>query len=387
MRQSTDRVLTTHAGSLPRPAHLLEAFRDKLQDKPVDADAFGDRLQQDVLASVQDQTAHGIDIVNDGEMGKAGFHIYALERLTGFEQHTGQPGKDPNAGSREHLAFPEYYLSEGGPGWLSSLRKEWVCTGPVTYAGRDFLRRDFDNLRSALASTPAAEGFLTAISPSNLARGRRNEYYPSEEEFLVAIADALHEEYQAIVDSGFLLQIDDPLLATYYTQHPELTVEEYRKWAWSHAELINYALRGIDPGRVRFHTCYSINIGPRLYDVELRHIVDIILSIGAGAYSFEAANPRHDHEWQVWESVALPEGKILIPGVITNSTVMIEHPALVAQRILRFAKLVGRENVIAGADCGFATVARPPDIPPSVMWAKFDALAQGAQTASRELWK
>jgi 5-methyltetrahydropteroyltriglutamate--homocysteine methyltransferase len=387
MRQSTGRILTTHAGSLPRPAHLLDALQDKMHDRPFDAHRLADQVQKDVLASVQDQTAHGIDVVNDGEMGKPGFHIYALERLTGFEQHASQVGKDPNAGSREHLAFPEYYLSDSGSGWLSSLRKEWVCTGPVTYAGHDLLHRDIENLRGAMASTSATEAFMTAISPSNLARGRRNEYYPREEEFLAAIADALHEEYQAIVDSGLVLQVDDPLLATYYTQHPELTVEEYRKWAWSHAELINYALRGIDPGRVRFHTCYSINIGPRLHDVELRHIADIILSIQAGAYSFEAANPRHDHEWQVWESVPLPEGKILIPGVITNSTVMIEHPDLVAQRILRFAKVVGRENVIAGADCGFATVARPPDIPPSVMWAKFDALAKGAQSASRELWE
>jgi 5-methyltetrahydropteroyltriglutamate--homocysteine methyltransferase len=261
-----------------------------------------------------------------------------------------------------------------------------VCTGPITYVGHDAVQRDIANLKAALVGTGATQAFLPAISPSNVQAYIVNEFYATDEEFQVAIADALHDEYTAIAEAGLLVQIDDPRLVTQYVRDPSLSVAECRRWAEHHVEVLNHALRGIPEEQIRFHTCYSINMGPRVHDMELKDIVDIILEIRAGAYSFEAANPRHEHEWQVWEDVALPEGKLLIPGVITQSTVLVEHPALVAQRIERFASVVGRENVIAGADCGFATFAGSTEIHPSVAWAKLAALAEGARLASHTLW-
>ena len=231
------------------------------------------------------------------------------------------------------------------------------------------------------------EAFVTALSPSNVALYHRNEFYATEEEYLVALADAMHVEYQAIVDAGFILQIDDPRLATHYDRHPELSVEECRAFIAQCVEIINHALRGIPEDRVRFHTCYSTNVAPRVHDFELRHFVDLMLHIRAQAYSFEASNPRHEHEWQVWETVSLPPEKILVPGVVSHCITLVEHPDLVAQRIARFAGVVGRERVIASNDCGFATAGAGDEVHPDVAWAKLEALTEGARRASAQLWR
>ncbi|MGC2203347.1 MAG: epoxyalkane--coenzyme M transferase, partial [Stellaceae bacterium] len=248
------------------------------------------------------------------------------------------------------------------------------------------LQRDIGILRAALAQVQYEEAFMPAVSPANLANWNTNEYYKTAEEFRVAIADALHEEYRAIVDAGFVLQVDDPQLASHWAMHPDIDLAECRKWASRSVELLNHALRDIPAERVRYHTCYSINMGPRVHDLELKHIVDIMLRVRAGAYSFEAANPRHEHEWRVWETVKLPEAAIVIPGVITHASNLVEHPETIAQRIARFAGAVGRENVIAGADCGFASFSTSCEVHPSVVWAKLAALAEGARLATKELW-
>jgi 5-methyltetrahydropteroyltriglutamate--homocysteine methyltransferase len=292
------------------------------------------------------------------------------------------------AGSRELLAFPVYYQAEvdAASGAAPGPPRQLVCTGPVTYRGQAQLQRDLDNFKAALRAVQVAEAFVPAVSPNQIAYRRPNEYYGTDAEYEAAIADALHEEYRAIVDAGFVLQVDDPQLVTHYMRCPDLSVADYRRWAEAHVELLNHALRDLPRDRVRFHTCYSIAFGPRVHDLELRHVIDIILKIHAGAHSFEAANPRHEHEWKDWAAADLPDDTILIPGVITQASATVEHPELVAQRIERFAALVGRERVIAGVDCGFASTARAADMPPSIIWAKFDALAEGARIASERLW-
>jgi 5-methyltetrahydropteroyltriglutamate--homocysteine methyltransferase len=261
----------------------------------------------------------------------------------------------------------------------------WVCTGPISYRGQAALARDIANLKAALTAVAGEEAFMPAVSPVNLANWNGNEYYPTDEEFRAALAEALHEEYRAIIDAGFVLQIDDPQLASHWAMHPEIDLAQCRRWAAASVELLNHALAGLPADRIRYHTCYSINMGPRVHDLELRHIVDIMLRVNAGAYSFEAANPRHEHEWRVWEEVGLPDGKILIPGVVTHASNLVEHPETVAQRIARFARVVGRANVIAGADCGFASFSTSCEVHPSVVWAKLAALAEGARLATREL--
>jgi 5-methyltetrahydropteroyltriglutamate--homocysteine methyltransferase len=384
MQRGTDRILTTHVGSLPRPDDWLEMMLARERNEPVDADAYAARGRQAVADIVKKQMELGIDVIDDGEQGKTSFLTYVNERLDGFEP--AGPKGSPWAGSREAKSFPEFYAAAaagggGGPGRGIQM----VCTGPITYKGQVSLRRDLDNFAAALTGANVIEAFVPAISPGNIEHWQRNAYYETDEAFLYAIADAMQEEYRAIVDAGFILQIDDPRLATYYAMS-EVTVEECRRWAAIRVGALNHALRGIPEDRVRFHTCYSINMGPRVHDMELRDLVDIILQVRAGAYSFEAANPRHEHEWQVWEQVTLPGGKLLIPGVISHTTVLVEHPELVAQRLERFAGAVGRENVIAGADCGFATFATSHEIHPSVVWAKLQALVDGAAIASRRLF-
>jgi 5-methyltetrahydropteroyltriglutamate--homocysteine methyltransferase len=321
-------------------------------------------------------------VVDDGEQGKPGFITYINERLGGFEVDRDFTPRSPWANSREAKSFPEFYAQ----GHAASTHVHMVCTGPVTYKGHAQLKRDFDNLKAALGNAKPAEVFMPAISPANVEDWQRNAYYKTSEEYVFALADALREEYKAIVDAGFLVQIDDPRLVTYYMLYPDTTIAQCRKWAEVRVEALNYALRGIPEEKIRFHTCYGINIGPRIHDMELKDIVDIILKIKAGAYSLEAANPRHEHEWKVWQNVKLPKGKVLIPGCISHSTVLVEHPATVAERIVKYAKVVGRENVIAGSDCGFATFAGSKEIHPSIVWAKMKALADGAKLASKELW-
>ena len=379
MKRSGERILTTHAGSLPRPADLLA-----MMQAGGDTATLAARVQEAVTDAVRQQADAGLEVITDGEMGKPSFITYVTERLSGFTRSS-EPGSLPWAGSKEVTAFPDFYEP--------SLRQSpnaaaprYACTGPITYVGHAKVHADIANLKAALAGLDVTEAFLPAIAPSNVEGRQRNEFYKTDEEYLFAIAEAMREEYTAIVDAGLLLQIDDPRLVTYYIMSPTSTVSECRRWAEVRVEALNHALRGLPRDRVRFHTCYSINMGPRVHDMQLKDIVDVILKVHAGAYSFEAANPRHEHEWRVWETVKLPEGAVLIPGVITQSTVLVEHPELVAERIGKFASVVGRENVIAGADCGFASFAGSTEIHSSVVWAKLQSLVDGARIASRRLW-
>jgi 5-methyltetrahydropteroyltriglutamate--homocysteine methyltransferase len=381
MKRSVDRILTTHAGSLPRPGELLAMAQDPARD----AETYAEMVRRAVTDVVRRQAELGLDVVTDGELSKPSFITYVIERLSGFER-SAEPGALPWAGSKEATAFPEFYepALRQSP---NAAAPRSVCTGPVRYVGHAHVQADIGRLVMALAGAKVEEAFIPAIAPSNVEGRQKNAYYRTDEDYLFAIAEAMREEYRAIVDAGFLLQIDDPRLVTYYILDPRSTVAQCRAWAEVRVEALNHALRGIPRERVRFHTCYSINMGPRVHDMELKDVVDVILRVRAGAYSFEAANPRHEHEWRVWEGVALPEGALLIPGVITQSTVLVEHPELVAERIERFAGVVGRENVIAGADCGFASFAGSTEIHPSVVWAKLGALAEGARIASRRLWR
>jgi 5-methyltetrahydropteroyltriglutamate--homocysteine methyltransferase len=382
MKKSTDRILTTHVGSLPRPADLLGVVEAKERGKPIDERAHAARVRSAVKEIVEKQVELGIDVIDDGEFCKPSFVSYVNDRLGGFEPDTEMPRGNPWSSSREANSFPEFYAATHA----AARQNHMVCTAPVTYRGKPQLETDIANLKAAIDGVKPAEVFMPAISPTSAADWQRNGYYKTEEEYLFAIADALREEYEAIVAAGFLLQVDDPHLVTYWIKEPNLTIEQCRKWAEVRVEALNHALRNIPPEKIRHHTCYGINMGPRIHDMELKDIVDIILKIRAGAYSFEAANPRHEHEWKLWETAGLPEGKTLIPGVISHSTVLVEHPELVAERIGRYAKVVGRENVIAGADCGFATFAGSKEVHPSIVWAKFKSLVEGAKIASKQLW-
>jgi 5-methyltetrahydropteroyltriglutamate--homocysteine methyltransferase len=394
MKHSTERILTTHVGSLARTDSLIPLLRLKESGQSYDRGVFVNRVREAVVDVVRKQVEAGIDIVTDGEQGKAGFFGYVIERFNGFERKPAAPGSiRPRAASREYLSFPDYYAwSEriAEPfGGRSGGRGQGVdtCTGPVSYRGHAAVQEDIANLKAATNGLKYEEIFVPAIAASYITATYSNEYYRNHEEYEQAVSNALREEYQAIVDAGFILQIDDPRLVSYYMMNPDSSVADCRKWAEARVETINDSLRGIPPEKVRFHTCYSIDVGPRIHEMALKDIVDIMFKINAYAYSFEAANPRHEHEYHVFERFKLPDGKILIPGVISHTTNLVEHPELVAERIVRFAKIVGRENVIAGADCGFAASAlRFNDTHPSVAWLKFAALAEGARLASRELW-
>jgi 5-methyltetrahydropteroyltriglutamate--homocysteine methyltransferase len=390
MKRSTDRILTTHIGSLPRPRELVAGFQAMETGQPYDKAAHEARIRSEVARVVRKQVEIGLDGVNDGEFGKPSFLTYVNTRLSGFELEN-EPSLIAWAKSKESAAFPDFYAeavrarAAGGPvtGFV-----HMVCTGPVKWTGRALLDRDIANFRAALQGLAAVEPFIPAISPGNVEDWHKNRYYRTQEEYLYAVAEALREEYEAIVDAGFLLQIDDPILASYYALNNSATVAEAREWAALRVDALNHALRRIPEDKVRYHTCYSVNIGPRISDMELKDIVDVMLRIKAGAYSFEAGNPRHDHEWKLWRAVKLPRGKSLVPGVISHSTVLVEHPELVAQRLANYASVVGRENVIAGADCGFASFAMAtPEIHDSIVWAKMASLVEGARIASRELWK
>jgi 5-methyltetrahydropteroyltriglutamate--homocysteine methyltransferase len=386
MQRSTERILTTHVGSLPRPDDLFDLMLDRMDGKAVDEKAYGERVRRAVRDCVRQQVDAGLDVVSDGEMAKPSFITYAASRLSGLEKREGfRPS--PFANTRETRDFPEYYQSTVAEQVSARRRRAlMVCAGPIAYKGQAGLKADLDALKAALSGVNAAEAFVPAIAPSNVEATTPDEYYPTPEAYVFAIAEAMREEYKAIVDAGFLLQIDDPFLVTYYITRPDLDVAACRKWAELRVEALNAALAGIPADRIRFHTCYSINMGPRIHDMQLKDIVDIILKVRAGAYSFEAANPRHEHEWEDWQRIKIPDDKILIPGVITQSTVLVEHPELVAQRLERFAAIVGRERVIAGADCGFASFAGSNEVHPSIVWAKFKALVDGARIASGRLW-
>ena len=383
MNHSSNRILTTHCGSLPRPTDLLDLMKAKIHGEPYDADAYAACVRRAVADSVRRQVESGIDVVTDGEQGKSGFFAYVNERLAGFEP---KPGPRPAMFVKEVRDFPEYYkqyFSTAMLGVTIAPLVQFACTGPVKYRGQDAVKRDIENLKAALGGLEPADVFMPAVAPSGVGK---NEFYPTYEEYMSAVADALSQEYRAIVDAGFLLQIDDPFLTELYS-FSDLSGAELRKRAEAYVEAVNHGLRGIPSEKVRYHTCYGINEGPRVHDVPLKDILPMILRVNAGAYSFEAANARHEHEYHVWETVKLPDGKIIIPGVITHASNIVEHPELIAERIVRFARLVGPENVIAGADCGFSSQATyQPEIHPTVIWAKFRALAQGARLASQQLW-
>jgi 5-methyltetrahydropteroyltriglutamate--homocysteine methyltransferase len=384
MHRSTDRILTTHTGSLPRPRDILEMVRARSRGESVDEDAFQVRLRSAVGEIVRKQAELGIDVVDDGEFGKPSFVTYVRDRLDGLTRQEGER-QSPWIKSREAIAFPEFYRAQAA-GAVNARQALMACTGPISYKGHKQLATDLDNLKAALDRVSVTEAFVPSISPSNVEDWNRNEYYKTADEYLFAIADAMREEYKVIVDAGFLLQIDDPQLVTHYVVNPTATIEQCRTWAARHVEALNHALRGIPRERIRYHTCYGINMGPRVHDLELRHIIDLILKIRAGAFSFEASNPRHEHEWTVWQKAKLPDGAVLIPGVISHSTILVEHPELIAQRIARYAAIAGRENVIAGSDCGFATFAGSDEVHETIVWAKLAALAQGARIASQDLW-
>ncbi len=377
------RILTTHTGSLPRPEALSGLLLAKMLGERHEKADLARATRQAVADIVATQLACGIDVVNDGEQSKSSFQIYATERLGGIEPRAPEPGFYR---TRENEAFPSFYRSGEHSG---SQRKRWVCTGPISYTGETILREDLENLKAALAGHSPAAVFVPSVSPSSCAGLMENRFYANDDDHVQAVAEALRIEYEAIVAAGFMLQIDDPRLAMHYMLSPDESIADARRWAASRIEILNHALRNIPRERIRHHTCYGINMGPRTTDMEMRHLVDLIVTIRAGFYSFEAANPRHEHEWEIWRDVALPADCVLMPGVITHASTIVEHPELVAQRLIRFAGVVGRERVMASTDCGFAsTLARglPPEIEPAVVWAKFRALAEGARIASQRLF-
>jgi len=380
MKRSTERILTTHAGSLARPDDLRDMLTAKDDGRPYDAAAFAALVRDAVGGVVRRQVDVGLDIVNDGEQSKRNFTTYARERLGGIEERLLAPGERVLAMiyGRDAAEFPEYFAGRG-----NLAGREAVCTGPLRYIGHAAVRADIANFNAALSGVETAGAFLPAVAPGTIEHWLRNEHYGSDEAYLAAIADAMKVEYDAIVAAGFLLQVDDPDLADAWQIHPQMSVAEYRAFAALRIEALNHALRDIPPERVRFHVCWGSYHGPHKYDLPLREFVDLVLAVRAQGYSIEASNPRHDHEWRVWEDVKLPAGKILIPGVVGHASDFVEHPELVAERLVKYARLVGRENVIAGTDCGLG----PRVGHPKIAWAKFEALVEGARLATRQLWK
>jgi len=394
MQRSSGRILTTHTGSLPRPPDLVALLNAKELGEPYDRAVFAMRVQRAIDEIVQRQAATGLDVIGDGEHSKFNWMAYARARLDGLAE-IDSPVRFRGA-TRDSIAFAGAYedlkiMHAARSGALVAKRtmrpRALVCAGPIRYVGHAELHADIANLKASLAGVAATDAFMTAISPSNLELYYENRHYASDEEYLLALGEAMRVEYVAITDAGFVLQIDDPRMATHYNRQVDASIEECRKFIALRVETLNHVLRGIPPDRIRFHTCYSVNIAPRVHDFELRHFVDLLLQVNAGAYVIEAANPRHEHEWALWREVALPDDKLLIPGVVSHCVHLVEHPELVAQRIERFADVVGRERVIAGTDCGFGTSGAGDEVHPDVAWAKLAALVEGARIASRRLWR
>ena len=387
MKRSTDRILTTHVGSLIRPQALQDILRAKQAGQPYDQAAYEKCLKQSIDDVVSRQADIGVDVVSDGEFGKAiSWNQYVVERLSGFELRAIPAGYRPGTPGADRTRFKEFYAELDVREPMANA-KMVACVGPVKYIGQDILRRDIDNFKAALKGAKVEEAFMPVVAPSSVLPDRKDEYYKGEEEWLDAVTAAMRTEYQTIVDAGFVLQIDDARAATAYDRMvPPGTFEEYRRWLAKFVESLNRALEGIPEDRVRYHVCWGSWPGPHVSDVALKDIVDLILKVRAGAYVIESANPRHEHEWQVWKNVKLPDGKVLIPGVISHATNVVEHPELIAERITRFANLLGRENVLAGTDCGFAQGTFYRRVHPTVMWAKFEALVEGARLASKQLW-
>jgi 5-methyltetrahydropteroyltriglutamate--homocysteine methyltransferase len=381
VRRDSARIWTTHVGSLPRPTDLQAMSLARRKGEAANEDQYRKRVRQAVGDVVRKQAELGLDIVSDGEMSKPSFITYINERLGGFSVDSADRNQSPWAGSREVRAFPDYYAPQLGN--VHTRHTHFVCTAPVTYKGQDQLKADLANLRAALDHLTVDGAFVPATSVSSIEDWNRNAFYKTDEKYLLALADAMREEYRAIVDAGFFLQVDDPHLVTYYLTHPEKSIAECRRWIAVRVEAINHALRGIPRHRVRFHTCYGINFGPRVHDIEVKHIIDLLLTIDARYFSFEAANPRHEHEWTIWREAKVPDDVIVIPGMVTQSNVMVEHPELIAQRLSRWIGAFGPERVIAGTDCGFASFAGNDEIHESIVWAKLSALVEGARIASQ----
>ena len=392
MPSSDGRILTTHVGSLIRPPELLKFIAARQSGQAYDEGEYQSCLARTVAEVVQRQAKAGIDLPSDGEFGKAiSWSQYALERLSGFERRRAPPGANPFQRGADRARFSEFYAeldgADGPPATAGAAPSVAVCVGPIKYTGEDEIQRDIANFKAALKTAGVRQGFLPVAAPASVIPDRKNEYYKSEDECLEAIAQAMRTEYRAIIDSGLLLQLDDArFVVTYDRMVPPATLQEYRSWVAKHVEVLNAALAGIPQDRVRYHVCWGSWPGPHVTDVPLKDVVDLVLRVRAGAYLIEGANPRHEHEWRVWDSVDFPENKILVPGVISHATNIVEHPELVAERLARYARIVGRENVMAGTDCGFAQGPFHRRVHPSIMWAKLEALAEGARLASRELW-
>jgi 5-methyltetrahydropteroyltriglutamate--homocysteine methyltransferase len=383
MKRSENRILTTHVGSLIRPAELLAALPDVPNRAPAHDGHFVEVLARAIRDIVRKQVEAGIDIINDGEFGKSSWANYILERISGFENRPGQKapvewlGNDPQR-------FDQFF--DGEMPFLGEGLPVDACTGPISYMDPVPIDANIRLLKEALESVSATEAFLTTVAPASAAFTGVNEYYPSEADYIYALAESLRAEYERVHDAGLLVQVDDAVLANMYESLVQQSPERYREWAELRIDALNHALRGIPEDRVRYHICFGSWHVPHVADAPLSEIVNLILRVRAGAYSIEAANPRHEHEWRVWQEVTLPPGKILIPGVITHHTTTVEHPQVVADRIVRFAAIVGRENVIAGTDCGFAQAQQIQRVHPQVMWAKFESLVEGARLASKTLW-
>ena len=383
MKRSTERILTTHVGSLARPTELLDTMKEKENGRPYDPEVFDRQVREAVADRVQRQIDAGIDIVTDGEQSKSSFLGYVKDRLAGFEVDM-QPASMAPSWQKEVDDFPEYYEEyfKKYSSTVTPLRR-LICKGPISYIGQELLQKDIDNLKAAVEGKGVTEVFMPATGPSGFGR---NAYYDTYEEYLFNVAEAMHEEYQGIIDAGFVLQVDDPFLIDMLSD-PTKDEAERKRAASVHVEALNHALRGISTDRIRHHTCYGLNHGPRMNDIPLPVALEYTLQIDAGAYSFEVANPRHMHEWRVWETTKLPDGKIIIPGLLGHANNYVEHPDLIAEYIVKYANLVGKENVIAGADCGFSSRASySPEVHPTIVWPKFRALADGAAIASRQLW-
>jgi 5-methyltetrahydropteroyltriglutamate--homocysteine methyltransferase len=382
MIYSKDRILTTHAGSLPRPDGLLDLVLAKARGQSIDQAALDRRLASAVQQVVKQQVECGLDIVNDGELSKPNFTDYVLERIAGCEKRPGAGFRRLSMTARDERKFAGYFAAHPRSRFAVGQTLP-VCIDELRYVGQTELSRDLANFREALDGLTVAGAFLPANTPGTIEHWMANEYYKSDEAFLFAIAEAMRQEYQAIVDAGFLLQIDDPDLPDGWACLPDITLPEYRKYAALRIEALNHGLRDIPKEKIRLHVCWGSFHGPHHDDIPLMEIIDLIFRVRAGSYSIEASNPCHEHEWRVFESIKLPEGATLVPGVVGHCTDFIEHPDLVAERLVRYANLIGRENVIAGTDCGLGTRVGHP----SICWAKFEAMAEGARRATKILWR
>jgi 5-methyltetrahydropteroyltriglutamate--homocysteine methyltransferase len=401
VKRSTDRILTTHVGSLVKPDDLSDMIAARQMGEAYDEKALAARIKSAVAEVVRKQADAGIDIANDGEFSKSSWAAYFASRLSGVEVRAGQLSVPQHSIiGRDAREFPEWFTAARTvngptassyvlhaaqrargrpvPGIMGSF-----CTGPLKYIGQKDTQTDIENLKAGAQGVPVEELCLTSLAPPTMVFFLRNEHYPNDRDFLFAVADAMREEYRAIVDSGIVLQLDEPALAACWQTYPDMSLEDYRAWLELQVESLNHALQGIPEDRVRMHTCWGSIHHPHRSDIALRDILDIILKTNVGAYSFEASNPRHDHEWQVWKDIKLPDGKVLIPGVIGHFTDFIEHPELIAERLVKYANVVGKENVIAGVDCGLGTRVGNE----SIVWAKFQSMAEGARLASRQLWR